>query len=147
MALGFPGGNSGKEPACQCRRHKRCRSGKTPWRRSWQPSPIFLSGESHWQRSLGGYSPWSSEELDRVKWLSMHAWMTLATFSGQSYTPVPLLLHWARPRNAGSKGLIDLLKAAIQLVVVGLESNFFYHKALPFQSPCCLLLYLFKHSY
>ena len=32
--------------------------GKIPWRREWQPTPIFLSEESHGQRSLVGYSPW-----------------------------------------------------------------------------------------
>ena len=32
--------------------------GKIPWRRKWQPAPVFLPGESHGQRSLGGYSPW-----------------------------------------------------------------------------------------
>jgi len=30
---------------------------KIPWRRAWQPSPVFLLGESHGQRSLAGYSP------------------------------------------------------------------------------------------
>jgi len=30
---------------------------KIPWRRTWQPTPGFLPGESHGQRSLGGYSP------------------------------------------------------------------------------------------
>ena len=39
--MGFPGGTSGKEPACQCRRRKRCGLdpwvGKIPWRRAWQP--------------------------------------------------------------------------------------------------------------
>ena len=47
----------GKEPACQCRRHKRCGFdlwvGKIPWRRAWQPTAVFLPGESHGQRSLG----------------------------------------------------------------------------------------------
>ena len=32
--------------------------GKIPWRRKWQPTPVFLPGESHGQRSLAGYSPW-----------------------------------------------------------------------------------------
>ena len=32
--------------------------GKIPWRRKWQPTPVFLAGESHGQRSLAGYSPW-----------------------------------------------------------------------------------------
>ena len=31
--------------------------GKIPWRRAWQPTPVFLPGESHGQRSLAGYSP------------------------------------------------------------------------------------------
>ena len=42
--VGFPGGASGKEPACQCRRHKRRRFypwvGKIPWRRAWLPTPM-----------------------------------------------------------------------------------------------------------
>ena len=33
-------------------------SGRCPWRRKWQPTPVFLPGESHGQRSLAGYSPW-----------------------------------------------------------------------------------------
>ena len=56
----FPGGVSGKEPTCQCRRCKKCRFntwvGKVPWRRAWQPTPVFLPGDSHGQRSLVGYS-------------------------------------------------------------------------------------------
>jgi len=36
--------------------------GKIPWRRKWQPTPVFLSGEAHGQRSLVGYSPWGREE-------------------------------------------------------------------------------------
>ena len=53
---GFPGGASGKESTCQCRRHKRHGFDpwvrKIPWRRAWQPTPVFLPGESHGQRSL-----------------------------------------------------------------------------------------------
>ena len=65
---GFPGGASGEEPACQCRRPKRCGfdpwAGKIPWRRKWQPAPIFLPGEFHGQRTLAGYSPWGHTESD-----------------------------------------------------------------------------------
>ena len=43
------------------------------WRRKWQPTPVFLLGESHGQRSLAGYSPWSRKELDMTRRLSMHA--------------------------------------------------------------------------
>ena len=55
----FPGGASGKEPTCQCRRHKRRGFdpwvGKIPCRRKWQHTPGFLPGESHGQRSLPDY--------------------------------------------------------------------------------------------
>jgi len=37
---------------------------KIPWRRIWQPTPVFLPGEFHEQRSLAGYSPWGHIELD-----------------------------------------------------------------------------------
>ena len=47
---------NGKESVCQCRRHRRCRFDpwvrKIPWRRKWQPTPVFLPGKSHGQRSL-----------------------------------------------------------------------------------------------
>ena len=38
--------------------------GEIPWRRAWQPTPVFLPGESHGQRSLASYSPWSHKESD-----------------------------------------------------------------------------------
>ena len=37
---------------------------KIPWRREWLPTPVFLPGKSHGQRSLVGYSPWGHKELD-----------------------------------------------------------------------------------
>ena len=57
-----------KESACQCRRLRfdpwvR----KIPWRRKWQPTPVFLPGKSHGQRSLAGYSPWGLKELDMTE--------------------------------------------------------------------------------
>jgi len=36
---------------------------KSPWRRKWQPTPVFLPGESHGQRSLEGYSPWGGKKV------------------------------------------------------------------------------------
>jgi len=41
--------------------------GKIPWRRKWQPTPIFLPGKSHGQRSLAGYSPWGCKESDMAE--------------------------------------------------------------------------------
>ena len=41
--------------------------GKIPWRRAWQPTPVFLLGEFHGQRSLAGYSSWGCNELDTTE--------------------------------------------------------------------------------
>ena len=69
--MGFPGGASGKESACQSRRRKRHRFhpwiGKILSRRTWQPTPVFLPGESHGQRRLVGYSPWGCKESDMTE--------------------------------------------------------------------------------
>ena len=69
--MGFPGGARGKEPACHCWRHKRLRFdswvGRISWRRAWQPTPVFLPGESHGQRSLAGYSPQGHKETDTTE--------------------------------------------------------------------------------
>ena len=43
--------------------------GKIPWRRKWQPTPVFLPGESHGGRHLVGYSPWGCKELDMTEQL------------------------------------------------------------------------------
>ena len=53
---------SGRESTCQCRRYNRRGFDhwvmKILWSRKWQPTRVFLSGESHGQRSLAGYSSW-----------------------------------------------------------------------------------------
>ena len=70
------GGASGEEPTCQFRRHKRLGFnpwvGEIPWRGAWQSPPVFLTGESHGQRSLVGYSPWVTKSGTQLKRLSMH---------------------------------------------------------------------------
>ena len=139
----FPGGPSGKESSCQCRRHKRLGFdpwvGKIPWigngttlqysclgnsmdimgssgslscgarevrflcawlggnpwvgkiprRRKWQPTPVFLPGESHGQRSLAGYSPRGHKELDTLKLLSRYT----STHSSLSFM-IPYAVFW-----------------------------------------------------
>ena len=60
-----------KESTCQCKKCQRLGFnswvGKIPWRRKWQPTPVFLPGKSHGQRSLTCYSPWG---LKSWTWLS-----------------------------------------------------------------------------
>ena len=68
---GFPHGSSGKEPACQCRRRTVHEFNswvrKIPSRRAWQPTPVFLPGESQGHKNLVGYSPWGHKELDTTE--------------------------------------------------------------------------------
>ena len=65
---GAPWWLNGKESACQCRRHGFSPwVWKIPWRRKWQPTPVFLPGEPHGQRSLVGYRPWGHKESDTTE--------------------------------------------------------------------------------
>ena len=57
MHLGFPGSSDGKESACNVGDPCSIWVGKIPWRRKWQPTPVFLPRKSHGQRSLAGYGP------------------------------------------------------------------------------------------
>ena len=45
-------------------------AGKIPWRSKWQPTPVFLHGKSHGQRSLGDYNTWGLKESDRAERLT-----------------------------------------------------------------------------
>ena len=58
---GFPGGASGKEPACQCRRHKRCRFDpwfrKIPWRRIMATHSSILAWRIPWTEEHGRLQP------------------------------------------------------------------------------------------
>ena len=62
---GHPSWLSGKEPACQCKRHRFDPwVSEFPWRRKWQPTPVFFPGKSHRRgRSLVGYSPWGCKRV------------------------------------------------------------------------------------
>ena len=64
----IPGGASGKKHARQCRTHKRCDLdpwvGKIPWRKVWQPTPIFWSGGSPW-----------TEESGRLQYMGSRTWL------------------------------------------------------------------------
>ena len=67
----FPGGANGKERVCQCRRHKRCEFDpwirKIPWRKAWQPTPVFFPGESQGWQSLVGCRLWGRTESDTTE--------------------------------------------------------------------------------
>ena len=80
---GFPGGNSGKEPICQCRRHKTRVDpwvGKISWRRAWQPTAVFLPGESYRQSRLAGYSLRGCKEVNTTEATFTHYCTTAQSF-------------------------------------------------------------------
>jgi len=65
---GFPGSSEGKESAYNAGDLDSILGlGISPWRREWQPTPAFLPGESHGQRSLAGYSPCGCKESDMTE--------------------------------------------------------------------------------
>ena len=87
---GFLGDASDKDLACQYKRkRKRCRFDprvwKIPWRRKWQPTPIFLPGESHGQRSLAVYSPWGHKELGITERLTLSLSLSLTLRSALEF--------------------------------------------------------------
>ena len=77
----FPGSASGKESTCQCRSWDRHGFDpwvrKIPWRRKWQPTPVFLPGEFQEQRSLAGYS---ARDCRRVRHSWAHTHLVELTF-------------------------------------------------------------------
>ena len=89
--MGFPGGSDSKESACKCRRlgfNPWVR--KIPWRRAWQPTPVFLPGEPHGQRSLAGYSPWGRKESDTTEQITFHFSLWCHTLNMTLWTILPL---------------------------------------------------------
>ena len=68
---GSPGGASGEESTCQCRRCKRCGFdpwvGNITWKRKWHLHPSILAWTCHGQKNLESYSPWGCEESDMSK--------------------------------------------------------------------------------
>ena len=71
-----PGGSDSKKTTWQCRR---CGFnpwvGMIPWRRKWQPTPVFLPGKSHGQRNLVGYSPWDHEGSEKTERLTLSGYI------------------------------------------------------------------------
>ena len=60
-----------KNPPAKQETQVRSLDQEDPWRREWQPTPVFLPGISHGQRSLAGYHPWGRKESDTTGWLTL----------------------------------------------------------------------------
>ena len=82
LVKSFPDGSVIKNlpyNSCQYSRFRFCPwVGKIPWRRKWLPTPVFLSGKFHGQRSLTGYSPWFTKSWTRLSdWTPPPPWLEL----------------------------------------------------------------------
>ena len=138
--LGFPRWLSRKVSTCQYRRHRRrgfeTWLQKIPWRRKWESTPIFLLGESHGQRSLGGLH----RGLHRAghDWACMHLWVT------SDFSPSSIMLQWASLyiHLRGFLGLFCALyyfrisssRKSLFKILLGiskLSSSWFYQTPLP----------------
>ena len=64
IGWGFSGGSVVKNPPASAGDRFDTWVGKIPWRKKWQPTPVFLPGKSHRQRNMACYSPWDSKDLD-----------------------------------------------------------------------------------
>ena len=65
---------------------------EAPWRRKWQPAPVFLPGELHGQRSLVGYSPWGRKESDIAEQLNSNSMLYISLLARLS-------LCWSGPEE------------------------------------------------
>ena len=81
--------------------------GKIPWRRKWQPNPVFLTGEFRGQRSLEGYRLWSSKESD----------MTERLTQGLHPTPSPMMLNPKSGSHLPHFMLLLLPEASSSLII------------------------------
>ena len=69
--------------------------GKIPWRRAWQPTPVFLTGKSPWPEEPDDYSPWDHQESDTTRRLSAHT--QTYTHTGDWDPTFVTLIHRLRP--------------------------------------------------
>ena len=117
--LGLPWWLTGKESTYNVGRCGRHRFdpwvGKIPWSRKWQPTLVFLPGQSHGQKSLVGYSPWGHKELDTTERLSMitplllmvgnnvrkcpFSWKIHAVFRGEVSVCQQLIPKWVQDKK------------------------------------------------
>ena len=153
--LGFPGGAQVKNPPAKAGDAGLIPgSGRSPWRRKWRPTPVFLAGKSHGQRSLAGYSPWGSEELDTTELITnlencwsetIQHWSQTPTFYSEKpkfYLPTNLRrwrsklllsssMHlWAHPLTATHVTTTTIPSEHILITLP--EKNFATYKSFPF---------------
>ena len=98
MFEGLPWWLSGTEPTSQWRQ---CgfdpRIGKIPLRKKWQPTPVFLPGKSHGQRTLVRYGPWGPKKSDTTSRPTTHIYIFIHILYIYLYT------HMGFPGSSAGK--------------------------------------------
>ena len=112
---------------------------KMPWRRAWQPSPVFLPGEFHGQRSLTGYSPLGGKESGTNKVTSMQAlgqkWFKIMKFH-ELKGNVSYVRQWgdmAEHRDGAHSGFVihqGIFCVFLRYIVLSHWKSFFLYKLL-----------------
>ena len=84
---------------------------RNPWRKKWQPTPVFLPGKSHGWRSLVGYCPWGPKESDMTEQLHLHfhekRWARRSTIWNQDCQEKyqqPQICRWHHPYGRKWRG-------------------------------------------
>ena len=93
-----------------------------PWRRKWQPTPIFLPGESQGQRNLAGYHPWGHKESDMTEWGQYSSQHTVLGCKGIQH-----MLH-----SSALQGLLKTLEFLWALLKLQNRKSYFIIQFLPF---------------
>ena len=96
---GVPWWLSGKESACECGRQIRSLIQEVFWRKKWQPTPGFLPGKSHGQRSLVGYSLWGRKRVGHDSPTKQQV-SFYSTLRGKAKLPQPSL-SWEKNSSRG----------------------------------------------
>ena len=134
----------GSSPGLQCRRpgvnswvRKIC------WRREWQPTPVFLPGEFHGQRSLVGYSPWGCKELDTTEWIT-HTHTVALWYCVVSWCTV----KWISSVYTYTPSLLGLSPIPLHPTHLGHHRAMCYYSRFPLATylthdSVCMLFYLF----
>ena len=128
-----------KESAFRCRRHRRCYfkpwAGKIPWRRKQQPTPVFLPGESHGQKSLVGYSPCGRKV--RYDWACTHC---IECSSIMSWFQAQDIIHDEKKRGTTQTSLDHFIKRVV-LNPARSQNLCYQHQAgVELELALCLLL-------
>ena len=131
-----------KESACQCGRHGfNPWVGKIPWRRKWEPTPVFLLGKSHVQRSLRGYSPWGCKRVGHD--LTTEHTRTLYNSYHSGKAVLELARHISLVKALSLQPTIELLLSSAMLPLFSVEciiKAFFSSSAFKTcNQHCCIL--------